>query len=1141
MVATITIIGADAQLSGDFPLSPVIEATSYLQQGYQFTPRYKMGTWDGRVRLFRRLNSTFPAGLTHDVAAALKDEGVQVVIDDQRRRPPLSPIPKDIKLFGVSFEYPYDYQLDCMEKMVLAQRGVVAIATNGGKCLAPATPILLFSGKTKTAEQVQVGDLLMGPDSKPRRVLSTCTGTDDMFLVDPKRCGESFTCNSAHVLTIFDPTTETVVDVSLQEFLGWNKDRCRLSRLVRTGVTFPAHEDQLAVDPWLLGLWYADGRKDLNFVEISKPDSAVELALLSIATEAGLTLNCYRYKDKCPAWRLVTDKGKPNNLLRSLRSIYGSGKRLPFRYLTGSVEERSSFLAGLIDGDGSSDGMNIEWMSNNQAWAKDFAFLARSLGFGASIRSKKVMLPTWDSPRTYWRVVLSGSTASLPLRLIRKHSYPKKQSKLVGFRIEPVGRGPYCGFTLSGDGRFLLGDFTITHNTEIACLVAACLRVPTLFLVPGKELLYQTQRRFAKRFGLTDNEIGIIGDGIWKPNQWVTVAIVASIYEALKAGKEKAVNLLDNIELIFADECHKVGSDSWYEILRICNAFFRYGLSGTPLRRSDGADLKLIAATGPIIYEVRNKMLIERGISSEAEIRLMPIRQPEIPRKTPYRDVYKVGITENLYRNRALCGVVDQLVKEGRRVVVMVKEIDHGNQIDKRLWSFKGQAFITHKFINGQESSYVRQQALREFEKGDLQVLIATSILDEGVDLPCIDAIVLAGGGKCLGPDVPVMKYNGTIVPASSICKGDILMGPDSKPRQVRETTTGVGPMFKIIPKDKGMCWTCNDAHLLTVGFEYDLNRVEDRIVTDCSKKYLRQLSLSIDFDKKEPVPVDPYFLGVWFGDGSKTIYENGNLVQVAITKPDLEIKEIVHKVANEFGLFVYEMNSLDCPTYRISHGRLGQVPNKFLDLMRSIVGDASGLPINYLTASRGERTQFLAGLLDTDGYHHNGCYEITQKRQRYADGICFLAHSLGFRTYKRAKSINGEIYWRVTIKGDCHTLPLRITRKKAIRTNRVHGRTPFTVESIGLGSYTGFMVDGDGRFLLGDCTVTHNSSIKTLQRIGRGLRKGSTGKLVVVDTIDFQHRYLLEHSNQRVTDYRDEDCFTIVEHKIDAQTALPL
>jgi superfamily II DNA or RNA helicase len=709
-----------------------------------------MGIWDGRIRLFKRLNSTFPAGLTKDVAKALEAEGVKVEIDDQRRCPPIAPIPKDIKLFGVSFEYPYDYQLDCMEKMIIEQRGVVAIATGGGKCLTPDTPVLLHNGTVVRADQVEVGDELMGPDSMPRRVLSITTGIDEIYHVMPNRCGEPFGCNKEHILTLFDNKCKKIIDVSLSEYLRWNKDRKRLSRLVRTGVVFPKHENPLVVDPWLLGIWYAEGRKNLSFVEISNPDKEVEYELRAWAKKYDFTLNVYvdNRNNRCPSWRLVTPRGKENWLLTCLRYLYDDGEHLPFRYLTGTTQERSEFLAGIIDGDGSSDGKNIEIISKHKNWALDIAFLARSLGFGASIRPKKVKLKTWTECRTYWRVVLVGSTVNLPLRLARKHCYSKAFTTHTGFRIQHIGVGKYCGFTLDGDGRFVLGDFTITHNSEIACLVAACLRLPTLFLVPGKELLYQTQKRFAVRFGLSIDEIGIIGDSIWKPNQWITIAIVASMYEALKAGKDKAINLLDSTQLLFIDECHKASSDSWYDVVRSCNAFFRYGLSGTPLKRSDGADLKLIAATGPIIYEIRNKFLIEKGINSEAEIRLIPMRQPEIPKKTPYRDVYRVGVVDNLYRNRILCMVISQLVEKGHRVVVMVKEIEHGNQLEKRLWTFKSQSFLTHQFINGKEPSSVRQRAIRDFENGDLQILICSTILDEGVDIPCIDAIVLAGGGK---------------------------------------------------------------------------------------------------------------------------------------------------------------------------------------------------------------------------------------------------------------------------------------------------------------------------------------------------------------------------------------------------------
>ena len=418
MNATITIEGAQARLSGKFPLAPVVDATSYFKIGYQFMPRFRQGVWDGRIKLFSSMKKTFPAGLTFAVKEALEEAGVRVSLDDRRACPALPPRFKEATtLHGVSFDYPYDFQLDAMEKMILGQRGIAAVATGGGK-------------------------------------------------------------------------------------------------------------------------------------------------------------------------------------------------------------------------------------------------------------------------------------------------------------------------------------------TEISCLITACLRLPTLFLVPGKELLYQIRARFAKRLGLPEREIGVIGDGKWQSGQWITVATVASLYQRLSKKKDVAWDLLCGTDLLFIDECHRAGSNSYYDVVGSCDAFFRFGLSGTPLKRTDGADLRLIAATGPVLFEMRNKELIARGVSSEVEVQMLPIRTPDIPKGTPYPDAYKAGIVTNVYRNRAASLLADKFVREGKSVVILVKEIAHGWALDKRLWTFKQKSFLTHQFINGEMDTEVRQRALQDFASGTLKVLIATSILDEGVDLPNIEVLIMCGSGK---------------------------------------------------------------------------------------------------------------------------------------------------------------------------------------------------------------------------------------------------------------------------------------------------------------------------------------------------------------------------------------------------------
>ena len=68
-------------------------------------------------------------------------------------------------------------------------------------CLAPDTPILMWNGSIKCADQVVIGDELIGDDGQKRTILKTTTGVDDMFkIVDIN--GNSMTVNSQHILTL---------------------------------------------------------------------------------------------------------------------------------------------------------------------------------------------------------------------------------------------------------------------------------------------------------------------------------------------------------------------------------------------------------------------------------------------------------------------------------------------------------------------------------------------------------------------------------------------------------------------------------------------------------------------------------------------------------------------------------------------------------------------------------------------------------------------------------------------------------------------------------------------------------------------------------------------------------------------------
>lgn len=348
----------------------------------------------------------------------------------------------------------------------------------------------------------------------------------------------------------------------------------------------------------------------------------------------------------------------------------------------------------------------------------------------------------------------------------------------------------------------------------------------------------------------------------------------------------------------------------------------------------------------------------------------------------------------------------------------------------------------------------------------------------EGARRPVVQAVT--GFGKCLGIGTPVMRYDGRIVPVENVVRGDLLMGPDGCPRRVLSTCRSSGPLYRIVPV-KGEPWVCNDVHVLTLvssrtGRIVDIPLNEYLGLSKGARHVLKLFSPpeGVDFEEGEDPDIDPYFLGVWLGDGSKLL--NG----VGVSKPDQEVRDLCSAVADRYGLSVrVDGTDRGCPTYHIHGGRSGGQSNPLLLKLREMFGrPASTFPHSVRTASRLFRQEFLAGVIDSDGYVIKNCVEIAQKNPEFAEGIVFVARSLGLRAVCKPKTVGGVVYQRIGLSGDFTGIVTRIPRKRLTprKQIKVATRSGFRVESIGIGDYAGFELDCDGRFLLGDFTVTHNT-----------------------------------------------------------------
>lgn len=452
------------------------------------------------------------------------------------------------------------------------------------------------------------------------------------------------------------------------------------------------------------------------------------------------------------------------------------------------------------------------------------------------------------------------------------------------------------------------------------------------------------------------------------------------------------------------------------------------------------------------------------------------------------------------------------------------------------------------------------------FEEGlSTKYTYATTASEKFYDGKKLVFMLLDESGKCFGRDTKIRMYDGSVKFVQDIMPGDLIMGDDSTPRRVGDLYCGVDDMYRIIP-NKGEPWTCNKEHILCLKASDSCipgvstgDRFNKTVKDFVSMKALHKKS-SVLYRKPvlfsgKDVPIDPYMLGLWLGDGTSSTS--------AITNIDKEITDYLFDFANKNGLVVkadksgitYSITTKHPRTYIIESGgdkriflvrkeamsflditdgqmrwaiEKGRFNNYSVSVLKNYnlrreltqlgVIENKHIPYIYKHNSENVLLELLAGIIDTDGSRGKGktmYYEITQKRKELAYDIRRIALDLGFyanigektATMKRG---DGSVYkcnvYRVFIYGkDLWRIPCRVDRKKYhIRALHKNTRNPmhtgFSVDYIGKDVYYGFEVDGNRRFLLEDNTVVHNtSSCSVLKRhdVNKNCLAQGNGRLI--------------------------------------------
>jgi len=296
---------------------------------------------------------------------------------------------------------------------------------------------------------------------------------------------------------------------------------------------------------------------------------------------------------------------------------------------------------------------------------------------------------------------------------------------------------------------------------------------------------------------------------------------------------------------------------------------------------------------------------------------------------------------------------------------------------------------------------------------------------------------VPGGRGKCMAIGTPLLMANGTVKPIEQIETGDLLMGDGNEARKVLSICVGTDLMYRVEMPAHQVSYVVNGAHILCLRREGNENDILEISVEDLLGDQVSEQRYSayggysaplVRFQRQKHIyRTDPYIIGMWLARGE-------------IGTVNVQYKR---NLLNYYGIM-----------------------------------DRSNIPIPFKCGSPVVRWRLLGGFVDGLGSYNSKMnrFEIKVLKTLERD-VLFVARSLGYRA--TVHGLSGKNHVLIHVEGnDLHRVHILIKKNRPVTyaPRKDYRFSPIKITLIGVDNYCGFMLDGNGRYLLESCTVTHNT-----------------------------------------------------------------
>lgn len=625
--------------------------------------------------------------------------------------------------------------LNHVEKHSFGGGGLLDLPCAFGKCLGIDTPILMYNGSIKMVQDVEIGDLLMGDDSTPRVVLNLARGREKMYRV--KYETGSYIVNESHILSLKtrdspneNPLTNDMVnsiplvnDIPLVNYLSIPKDQREKYQGYRVPIEYK--EQHISVDPFFIGLLLADTNNLFCFT-LNNNRCVLRYQVPNVGIYWYLKL---KYSDYIVESTFETSIDFDYNFFRiNAFEKYNlwSQSFIPEQYKINSREVRLTLLQGIIEALAVIENYTIKIKAGKKpnTWINDIISLARSLGFHSYVEN----LTT---------ICIHVSREEIRILDYAKHKHlpsKKEVDPLLKYNIEveELDVDDYYGFTIDGNHRFVLGDYSVTHNTSLSLNIISRLGKKALVIVNKEFLLNQWVERIGQF--LPTARVGTIqGPTIDIENKDIVIGMLQSI-----SMKDYDSDVFKSFGITIIDEVHHISSEVFSRALFKIVTKYMLGLSAT-MDRKDGTTHVFKMFLGDVVYKgVRDEehdveVRAIEYVTNDAEFNKVELDF----RGNPKYSTMIVKLCEYNRRSEFIVGVLHDMIREQPASQIMI--LAHNRSLLTYLHdAIQHRGFATCGYYVGG----MKEESLKETESK--QIVIATyAMAAEALDIKTLSSLIM--------------------------------------------------------------------------------------------------------------------------------------------------------------------------------------------------------------------------------------------------------------------------------------------------------------------------------------------------------------------------------------------------------------